>query len=137
MEYPIFLSPDGQEYKCILYAADILGMSGCEWFGFEIVETTSKDTLYYGWVVGLENSLGYFGVNELEEMGAFIYDTPIQLTDIIPPVGWILKESIFGIINEIKNEIDFAMFDEMLRIEENKKMIDNAIQKTGENFLWN
>ena len=135
MNYPIFLSPSGKEYQCIFYAADILGMTGYEWFGFEIAETTSKDILYYGWIDGIEKEFGYFSFIELKGNGAAIYDTPNELANLKPPRGWIKKTDE---IDEIINEIDFTVFNQFIsEAERDKKMIEDALQKIGNNFWLN
>lgn len=84
-KYPIFVSPEGKEYKCIAHA---VSGNGWEWYGFEIEEQTSEDTLYFGYVMGFENEWGYWGRSELEQAGVVIATSPYDLSDIAPPSGW-------------------------------------------------
>lgn len=85
MNYPTFMSPEGKEYKCILFAVSV--GSGWEWFGFEECE----DGEYFGLVQGFETEFGYFHLSELEENNVPVTTNSLQINEIMPPIGWTRK----------------------------------------------
>lgn len=94
-KYPVFVSPDGREYHCVLYAIDMrlkgtnqFAGSGWEWYGFE----KSEGDTYFGLVDGFEKELGYFSAGELRENGIKPLIDPKGLQEIAPPRGWKKKE---------------------------------------------
>jgi hypothetical protein len=87
IQYPRFRPPGGDPVYCIAWAIDTF-RSGWEWFATDIVDKTSDDVTYYGYVMGQFNEYGTFRKRELEELGITVYTNPESLRGISPPTGW-------------------------------------------------
>lgn len=88
----VMISPEGKEYNCLIYGVDAL-RSGWEWYGFEIVEKSNEDIIFFGFVHGDEDEWGNFSLSELRENKVPVYTNPNDIADIAPPVGWTRKDS--------------------------------------------
>ena len=91
MNNPIFISPEGKEYKCLFYAS---GFPKCtwEWYGFEEEMKEGSDVIYFGYVMGFENEFGSFSTRELKDSGIIGTTDIKELKELMPPIGWTRKE---------------------------------------------
>ncbi len=89
-QYPIFISPTGEEYTCIFWV-NHMGF-GWEWYGFELVESTEADDIYFGYVMGSINEFKNFSLNDLKNIGV-VKETKKadELNSLLPPIGWTKK----------------------------------------------
>ena len=91
MDNPIFISPEGKEYKCLFYAS---GFPQCTWeyYGFEEDRKDGNGMIYFGYVMGFENEFGYFSTRELKDSGIIGTTNVKELQELMPPEGWTKKE---------------------------------------------